>query len=69
MEIPTRSRPVSLEEAGYRKNDGVLINGQVYIVRGFYGGPKHDMLLVEDDAGNRFKAFLNTCQRIDGVLI
>lgn len=69
MTTPTRCRPIKLEETEYRKGDGVLIANQIYIVRGFYGGPKNDFLLVEDDAGRRFKAFLNTCQRIDGTLV
>jgi len=58
-------RPTTLEEAGFKRDCGVLVGGNVYVVKMLLPFPKHDYVLVEDDAGNKFKALVNTCQRID----
>jgi hypothetical protein len=62
-------RPTTLEEVGFKRECGVLINEKIYIVEKLLRFPKHDWLLVIDEDGNKFKALVNTCQRIDSILI
>ena len=62
-------RPSTLEEVGFKRDCGVLVNGNIYIVRMLLSLPKHDWLLIEDDAGTKFKVLLNTCQRIDSEVL
>jgi len=69
METPARVRPEALEDTGFANKDGVLINDRIYVCVGLYKGPKHDYLVVKDESGNKFKAFLNTCQKIDGPIL
>lgn len=63
------ARPTTLEEVGFKRNSGVLINEKIYVVKKLLSFPKHDWLLVVDEDGNRFKALLNTCQRIDAEVL
>jgi hypothetical protein len=63
------TRPTTLEEAGFKRNCGVLINEKIYIVKKLLSMPKHDWLLVVDEDGHKFKALLNTCQRIDAEIL
>ena len=58
-------RPTTLEEAGFKRDCGVLVGGNIYIVRKLLALPKHDWLLVEEDDGSKFKVLINACQRID----
>lgn len=62
-------RPATLEEAGFKRDGRVLVCDRIYIVKKLLNLPKHDYLLVEDDAGTKFKVLVNICQRINSEVL